>query len=323
MTIKSNGLTPLLPRMRFVCFGASIVSEIGNPKATSIRALLSSLAHRGHQVVFLEKRLNSHFVQMLHVHGARGLDEFVRTYPEIPYRTYDIPDPRELDVWLGRESSTADAFILFDGTPQEMLDGVTRLNAPHLIKLSEHVAADGSSTLIAVDGSSDRAPQIQFAPTVAVSEAGSLDRPLTHLVVVYDQPDPDDNVAARLPNATVLTVCGDGAPEHQRVTEAELPDWYLRTQVVVILDEARPGGDQSRYLLPAANGARAILVITHGIGQAECRIRTSSADELLLALVLVAGDDGTALSDFSAMARAIEIELSVMRLQEFRRNRQR
>ncbi|CAN5766410.1 hypothetical protein BH23CHL5_BH23CHL5_04990 [soil metagenome] len=328
MTINQNGIGLLPLRMRFVCFGASIVSEIGNPKATSSRAFLSSLAHRGHQVVFLEKRLNSHFVRTLHIHGTRGLAEYDRNFPEVPYRTYDIPSARELEVWLGRESSTADALILLQGTPQAILDGVSKLNAPHLVRLSENIAPDGTSTLIASGGSSERLPPIQFAPAVIAAETGSLHRPVQHLVVLYDQSGLDDKVAEMLPNAMVLSVCGDGASEYQRVTEAELPEWYSRTRVVVILDEAGPGVDQSRYLLPAANGARAVLVNTHGSGDAASPFRTSSPEELLLALDLVAGDagclaDGTELSEFLAMSRAIEIELTVLQLQEVRQNRHR
>ena len=102
--------------LRFIVFGESLVSDIGNPIATSARSILDALAGAGHEVTFLEERGNDACIRLLKLRGSRALRGFGARFPGIQHRTYDLPRGWERTVWVGREAGTADAVIALPGT---------------------------------------------------------------------------------------------------------------------------------------------------------------------------------------------------------------
>src|SRR5215218_10044244 len=130
------GLNGADPRpLRLVIFGGSIVSDWGNPAATSWRALLRALSAAGHDAVFLERRRNDAVVDLLRARGGDAMRAFGRAYPDILNRTYDLPRGAERSVWFGREVSTADAAILLDDAPAEIFDEIVAYDTPRLVKI--------------------------------------------------------------------------------------------------------------------------------------------------------------------------------------------
>ena len=130
------GLNGTDPRpLRLVVFGASIVSDWGNPAATSWRALLRALSAAGHDAVFLERRRNDAVVDLLRARGGDAMRAFGRAYPDILNRTYDLPRGSERSVWFGREVSTADAAIVLDDAPAEIFDEIVAYDTPRLVKI--------------------------------------------------------------------------------------------------------------------------------------------------------------------------------------------
>jgi DNA-binding IclR family transcriptional regulator len=67
-TFQPNG-TPLRA-LRFAIFGTSLVSDYGNPLATTVRAIMRALMARGHEVTFLEERRNQPTLALLRDRGA-------------------------------------------------------------------------------------------------------------------------------------------------------------------------------------------------------------------------------------------------------------
>ena len=70
-------------RLRIVMFGQSIVSEVGNPRATTSRAICRSLIAAGHDVTFLEDRRNPALVAQLKTVGAGPLRDAAAPGSEI------------------------------------------------------------------------------------------------------------------------------------------------------------------------------------------------------------------------------------------------
>ncbi|GIW04893.1 MAG: hypothetical protein KatS3mg059_1513 [Thermomicrobiales bacterium] len=103
--------------LRLAMFGTSVVSDYGNPAATTIRAIMRALVARGHEVIFLEERRNRPTLALLRDRGASALRAFSAHAPDVRYRTYELPTGVELTLWLSRELATVDAVILLEGTP--------------------------------------------------------------------------------------------------------------------------------------------------------------------------------------------------------------
>src|SRR5262245_56829189 len=77
--------------LRIVFFGRSIVSDWENPPAATSRALLRALNELGHETRFLEQRSNQPTIDLLRARGSRPLREFAADFPDIVYRTYELP----------------------------------------------------------------------------------------------------------------------------------------------------------------------------------------------------------------------------------------
>jgi hypothetical protein len=118
-----------------VFFGLSIVSDWNNPSATTSRALLRVLNQLGHETRFLEERGNRATVELLQARGSSPLREFAREYPDIVYRTYELPKGLERTVWLARELGDVDVAVALDDAPRKLLDELARVPLPRLVRV--------------------------------------------------------------------------------------------------------------------------------------------------------------------------------------------
>lgn len=121
--------------LRFVFFGRSIVSDWENPTAHASRALLRALNELGHETRFLEQRGNQPTVDLLRAKGAGPLRDFNEQFPDIVYRTYELPKGLERTVWLAREVGDVDSAVALDDAPAEVLAELARVPLPRLVRV--------------------------------------------------------------------------------------------------------------------------------------------------------------------------------------------
>jgi len=267
--------TPGLRPLRFVVFGASIVSEWGNPAATTTRAVLRALVVAGHDAVFLEQRGNRPTVELLRARGAGALRAFAARYPTVQYRTYDIPHGSDRAVWPGREVATADAVIVQDTAPPEVIDTIAALANRQLVRFLQvtqptppandgrfdHVLAPMDPVVASRDGVTPFGPAVE--ETVLLREAGSGGV----IVVAYDNSDAAARIAAALAtDGPVLVTPGAvGADGFRYVPEVELASLYRAADVaVVVAGDASPLAT-ARVLLPLSFGCASLVVAGEGM----------------------------------------------------------
>src|SRR6476646_11522919 len=77
--------------IRIVWFGESVVSDWNNPVATTTRAVMRALGRSGHDVVFHERRNNAPMLGAMKARGSAMYRAFQSVYPDVRYRTYDLP----------------------------------------------------------------------------------------------------------------------------------------------------------------------------------------------------------------------------------------
>jgi hypothetical protein len=121
--------------LRFVFFGRSIVSDWENPAAATSRAVLRALSDLGHETRFLEERGNQPTVDLLRARGSAPLRAFTKEFPDIVYRTYELPSGAERTLWLARELGDVDAVVALNDAPPEVLDELSRVPLPRLIRI--------------------------------------------------------------------------------------------------------------------------------------------------------------------------------------------
>jgi hypothetical protein len=121
--------------LRFVFFGRSIVSDWKNPTANASRALLRALNELGHETRFLEQRGNRPTIELLRARGAGPLRDFNEQFPDIVYRTYELPNGLERTVWLAREVGDVDAVVALDDAPPELFAELARVPLPRLVRV--------------------------------------------------------------------------------------------------------------------------------------------------------------------------------------------
>ncbi len=253
--------------LRFAIFGTSVVSDYGNPLATTVRAIMRALMARGHEVTFLEERRNQPTLALLRDRGAAPLRAFATHAPDLRYRTYQLPAGAELTLWLSRELATVDAVILLEGTPPPICALLSGRPARHLVRIS-HMTAQGTllpdpDLVIAPVGSSSERSVLPFGPAVlpvpdpAANRAGML-------LVSYD----DDHAAvyarAALSQETVpLTLAATGLahpPNWPFVPEVELQAHYRASRLAVVTGAGASPHAAARALLPLAAGCPVIVV---------------------------------------------------------------
>jgi hypothetical protein len=263
----SEGTRPL----RLAVFGESIVSDWGNPAATTWRALLRVLTAAGHEAVFLERRRNRATVELLQARGAEPLRTFGARYPDVRYRTYDLPRGLERSVWFGREVATLDAAIVLDNAPAEIVEELRAYRTPRLLrllhqtgaKIEDDLAAD-FDLVLTPDG--DSPPGTATIGPAVETPVAQLVTPRTGvLVVVYDDSIRAEATAAALAPLAPRLVTPGGLPAPWRfVPEVELPDLYRTAEVAVVVTDERSPLAAARLALPLAAGCPALTITGSG-----------------------------------------------------------
>ncbi|HRA48889.1 MAG TPA: hypothetical protein PK819_12540, partial [Thermomicrobiales bacterium] len=132
--------------MRIVVFSPSIVSDIGNPQATTVRALCQALVDAGCDVTHLEEQGNRHLTRMLTARGSAPMRAFNLAYPGIRYRQYEMLTGIKRSVWFGRELAIADALVVFPGVPDGVMEEAVGFAVPQVVRfLPDLVEIDGMS----------------------------------------------------------------------------------------------------------------------------------------------------------------------------------
>jgi len=242
--------------LRFVVFGESIVSDVGNPVATSARAVLAALAEEGHEVTFQEERGNAAYLRLLKLHGSRGARGFAARYPRVQCRTYDLPRGWERTVWVGREAGTADAVIALPGTPPSLLLELTALPSRHIVRFIDEsldIEHDGFRLVRAQNPASDL--ETPFGPAVQYTSR-DLHRHTRPVVVAYDDMTSALRVVSQLSAGNPLLITSGLVvqPGWDYVPEIELPDIYSQHETAIVVADDDSRWALARHLLPIASG---------------------------------------------------------------------
>lgn len=141
-----NGVSDPAERpLRFVFVVESVVSEYGNPFARNVRALTEDVRLLGHDVVVLEERLNEPTRRLLQERGSGAIREFAAAYPDLQYRTFDLPSGRQRPVWLVQQTATADAIIVQDRATTGVIEALAGLEVRTLLRGYWSSDADGNA----------------------------------------------------------------------------------------------------------------------------------------------------------------------------------
>jgi hypothetical protein len=225
-------------QLRLVVFSQSIISDIGNPQATTVRAMCQAFADAGHDITHLEQRGNPALMRMLKFRGYAPMRTFNERYPRIRYRQYDLLTGTERAVWFGRETAVADAVVAYPGTPNEVV--------------SELQSRDTASVLRFWSGASDQLVELLplwTEPAVLVRDtSGPRDE---RCVVAYD-----DEVSIDRPGWLRISAGSVAGADWSYVPEALIEDRYQHSLTVALDDSV----ELARALLPVANGAATELI---------------------------------------------------------------
>jgi hypothetical protein len=227
--------------LRLVVFSESIISDIANPQATTVRAMCQAFANLGHDVTHLEERGNPVLTRMLRTRGYGPMRAFNQRYPQIRYRQYEMPGGAERSVWFGREVATADAVAAYPGTPETVIAELEARDDARLVRFWAGQADPDDLWL-------------QWAMPAVLPRTGS-DARSGWLVVAYDDTNP---ITADAMDRLALGTLDD--PDWPFFPEIEAEDRYLRAEAVFI----KATENLARQLLPVANGATTVLFGTDG-----------------------------------------------------------
>lgn len=298
--------------LRFVLIGESVVSDWDYPAATSARALMRALTKAGHEATFLEKRKNRPTVELLKARGSAALRAFANRYPDLRYRTYELPTGLERTVWFVRQTATADAVILLDGTPAGIDEEAARLDARHLCRVVWSANPELASTawadlrLSPLTGDEDD-DDLRFGPMVeSQSSAFTGDREDV-LIVAYDDRETAETARAAL-NDFVPRTLSAGAVDGDTwpfVPEVDLPAWFERARLAVIVGAGDDAFAAARSLLPVAAGCPAIR-----LNSGDSRLSNLPAT---VAQLLAHGEPATVPADNNAAVQAGRLTTAVRR----------
>ncbi len=130
--------------LRFVFAGTSIVSDWGNPAATTNRAVMTALIELGHEATFLEPRHDESFIGLLKARGSEPARAFLAAYPKLQYRTIDLPANFQASSWAGQFLATASAAVALIGCPEVIANGFQQFEAAGVRYFREESDAGGS-----------------------------------------------------------------------------------------------------------------------------------------------------------------------------------
>ncbi len=328
-------------RRRLLVFGESIRSDFGNPGALTWRALMRSLGRAGHEVVFIEPRRSESLTSLLRHRGSAPLRQFAERFPDIQYRTLELPRGKELAIWLARELALIDAVIVLGDASSEIGTAIDAYAEPGLIRFRAD-SSDGASRppagtsirIVPVGGSTgdpggDVLP-IGPATTLPVS-ANRTGVPGRARVAILAW----DAASAELAERTRVTVqdAYRDAPTYSLGT-LTLPGWRPVTSLdiddvldgvdvaLVVADpDVSSTGVVARSLLPWSRGVRAITIVnsdaTHPVGLPGATVAVDQVVGYLTSDARTTAEPD--LSPWSADAQAARIIATLDRL----RNRER
>jgi hypothetical protein len=254
--------------LRLVWFGQSVISDWNNPIATTVRATMRALHQTGHTVTFLEPRNNQPLVSALAARGSSMYRDFQRLFPDLHYRTYDMPRRAERDVWLSREAALVDAVIIQSDAPVEVFEWLERLpEAPMtrvLIALDEAAQPLDLFDLVlspATVGIGER-----FEPAV-LPEAQHTAEPRDGIVVtVYSDVEPAFLESLVAGERAEVFATGAGAPHDLPfVSEVAIAERYATAEKVLVVDVDTAPFAAARTMLPVAAGAETVRVNGPGL----------------------------------------------------------
>jgi hypothetical protein len=231
-------------RLRFVLFSPSIISDIGNPQATSVRALAQALVDLGHDVEHHEPKGNDHLTRMLTSRGYGPMRAFNLAFPNLRYSQYAPSGGTARRVWFSRVIGTADVVLAFPGTDSAVFDEIAELDSDRIVTIWPGSKMLPDDLRAKIDG-----PMVRPV-------AGSGER-RDHLTVSYDLPI--NRVAGTHLEAGQWTT---GVATF--VPEVDIPARYTSIESVRIRTEEIAGLGLARALLPVASGSETILVNKSG-----------------------------------------------------------
>lgn len=231
-------------KLRFVVFSPSIISDLGNPQATTVRAMCQALIDLGHDVTHLEPRVNPFVTELLHTRGYGPVRSFNARYPLLRYRQYEPTGGFARRVWFSREIGTADVVVAYPGCGDEVMEEVIGLESPRMLAFFPGAERVGADLLDA-----------WFQPAV-VPVAASGERSGT-LAVAYDT-RPDIEAAQGVSSGRF----SDG--QWPYVPEVDLPDRYGTAERIRMSAEELTGMRLARALLAVASGATVDLIGPNG-----------------------------------------------------------
>ena len=249
-----NGLSslPTGQPIRIVWFGESVVSDWSNPVATTTRAVMRALGQAGHDVIFHEQRNNAAMLGAMKERGSAMYRAFQSVYPDLRYRTYDLPRTSpERTVWLARETAIAEALIVQDSAPAEVIEWLNRFSAPSIVTIYQRTRTtrrdvEPQADLVLSPVPSDDA--LFFGPAVLPAPGMTANEREGEFTVVY----------SGMKEANGRTVAaGPSNPGLAFIPEVRLIEEYARLKRVTIVD-----AEPSQFAI-----ARAFLAVASGVDE--------------------------------------------------------
>lgn len=236
--------------LRFVFAGTSIVSDWGNPAATTNRAVMTALIELGHEATFLEPRHDASLIGLLKARGSEPVRAFLAAYPKLQYRTVDLPATFQASSWAGQFLATASASVALIGCPEVVADGFRQFEEAGVRYFQEETDSGRSMLKHGLD----ERTVTSYQPAVLPREWNQPRH--GSLLVAYDDAELARQIAEVVQPDTRIVSGKAELPDWEWVPEVDLPERYGRAARVVIVD----GNDEIapvRVWLPRANGATA------------------------------------------------------------------
>ena len=189
--------------------------------------------------------------------GSAMYRAFQSVYPDIRYRTYDLPRTSpERTVWLARETAIAEALIVQDSAPDEVIDWLNRFAAPSIVTIYQRTLAtrrdnEPKADLVLSPVHGDDA--LYFGPAVLPGLPSVEAERLAELTVVY--------AGSSETNAGTVAA-GPGNDDLEFVPEVRLIERYGQTKRVTVIDEVSSPFAIARAFLAVASGVEDVKRIS-------------------------------------------------------------
>ncbi len=255
-------------RRRLIIFGDSIRSDFDNPLATSWRAIMRALTRGGHEAVFIEPRRGESLTRLLRHRGSAPLRQFAEQYPDLQYRTLDLPRGRELSIWLARELALVDAVVVLDNAAEAIRTQIAAYDEPRLLRIMQ--SADGYVA-------SGRSDPVDLGPAIDTSAVPARQRnagnPIWLAVLAWDAEQ--SSLATQVwhaamtidPNASRLSLGSIELDGWTPITEMDLASTLRDIDLALVIATQHPAGlaSTARSLLPWSLGVPALTIASHPV----------------------------------------------------------